>query len=139
MKVLVVGQGGREHALAWKIKESRKVKKIYCAPGNGGTENIAANVSIKADDIAGLRNFCEKEKIDLTIVGPETALAEGIVDVFEEKNLRIFGPTKAAARLESSKIFMKELARDNNIPTADFEIFDKRQATALLEREIDNG
>ena len=124
MRILVVGQGGREHALLWKIKQSPKVKKLYCAPGNGGTASIATNVPIKADDINSLRNFCEKERIDLTIVGPEAPLTSGIVDLFKEKGLRIFGPGKAAAQLEASKIFTKELARNENIPTAWFEIFD---------------
>ena len=124
MNVLVVGRGGREHALLWKIKQSQKVKKLYAAPGNGGTARIAQNVPIKPDDIAGLRKFCEDEKIDLTLVGPEIPLALGIVDAFEEKGLKIFGPTKAAAQLESSKIFAKRLCRSENIPTADFEIFD---------------
>ncbi|UCD55320.1 MAG: phosphoribosylamine--glycine ligase [Candidatus Omnitrophota bacterium] len=124
MKVLVIGQGGREHALLWKIKQSPKVKKLYSAPGNGGTAEIAENVPIKADDVNSLRNFCEKEKIDLTVVGPEMSLTSGIVDLFKEKGLRIFGPGKAAAQLEASKIFTKELARNENIPTAWFEIFD---------------
>jgi len=107
VKILVVGQGGREHAILAKIKESQKVKKLYCAPGNGGTDSIAENVPIKSDDMIGLRTFCEKEKIDLTIVGPEMPLAEGIVDLFEKNGLRIFGPTKGAAQLEASKIFTK--------------------------------
>jgi phosphoribosylamine--glycine ligase len=128
MKVLIIGQGGREHALAWKIKQSPKVKKVYCAPGNGGTASIAANVPIKADDIKGLLDFSKKEKIDLTLVGPEGALAEGIVDLFEENRLRIFGPGKAAARLEASKAFTKELAKTENIPTAWFETFSDAKA-----------
>ena len=123
MKVLVVGQGGREHAILWQIKKSEKVKKLYCAPGNGGTTSIAENVPIRPDDISGLLDFCAKEKIDLTVVGPEIPLALGIVDSFQERDLRIFGPTKAAARLEASKVFTKELCDDENIPTAWFEIF----------------
>ena len=125
MKVLIVGGGAREHALAWKTRKSLKVKKLYCAPGNGGTAGIAANVPIKAHDIKTLTRFAEDEKIDLTVIGPETPLALGVVDSFKEKGLRVFGPTKAASALESSKIFTKILARDMNIPTADFEIFDK--------------
>ena len=124
MKVLIIGQGGREHALAWKIKQSPKIKKLYCAPGNGGTASIATNVPIKADDLKGLSEFSEKEKIDLTLVGPEAPLARGIVDLFKEKGLRIFGPGKAAAQLEASKIFTKELAKTENIPTAWYEVFD---------------
>jgi len=124
VKVLIIGSGGREHAIAWKIKESPRLKKLYCAPGNGGTARVAENVPIKADDLNGLADFCEKEKIDLTIVGPEAPLASGIVDLFKKRNLKIFGPCKAAARLEGSKVYMKELCRDEGIPTADFEIFD---------------
>ena len=123
MKVLVVGQGGREHALLWKIRQSESVTKLYSAPGNGGTDSIAENVPIKADDIEGLKSFCKKEKIDLTLVGPEAPLALGIADIFKKEGLRIFGPTKQAAQLEASKIFTKELCRNENIPTADFEIF----------------
>ena len=125
MKVLIIGQGGREHALAWKVKKSPRVKRIYCASGNGGTARVAANVPIRSDDTKALMRFAEDEKIDLTIVGPEAPLALGVVDSFREKGLRVFGPTKAASALESSKIFTKLLARDMRIPTADFEIFDK--------------
>ncbi|MCQ9207217.1 MAG: phosphoribosylamine--glycine ligase [Omnitrophica bacterium] len=127
MKVLVIGQGGREHALLWKIKQAKKVKSLYSAPGNGGTAGIATNVPISPDDIAGLSKFCESEKIDLSIVGPEIPLSLGIVDIFKEKGLRVFGPTRAAAQLESSKIFTKEIARKENIPTADCEIFDNAE------------
>jgi len=136
MKVLVVGGGGREHAIAWKAKSSNRVKKLYCAPGNGGTGTIAENVPIKADDVKALRNFCEKEKIDLTIVGPEAPLAAGIVDEFQERGLKIFGTSKAASMLESSKIFTKRLAKEENIPTADFEIFeDAKNAKAYIESQ----
>lgn len=123
MKVLVIGQGGREHALLWKIRQSQQAGELYSAPGNGGTAGIATNVSVKADDLAGLADFCEKEKIDLTVVGPESPLALGIVDLFKKKGLRIFGPARASAQLEGSKVFMKELCRDEGIPTADFEVF----------------
>lgn len=134
MNVLVIGQGGREHALAWKISQSPKVKKVFTAPGNGGTQSISESVPIKADDLEGLAAFCEKEKIDLTVVGPEMPLAEGIVDIFEEKGLRIFGPSKATARLEASKIFTKNLCREENIPTADFEVFsDAKQAKNYIK------
>lgn len=124
MKILIIGQGGREHALLWKIKQSPRIKKLYCAPGNGGTAGIATNVSIKQDDLNGLSDFCKEEKIDLTLVGPEKPLASGIVDLFKEKGLRIFGPGKAGAELEASKIFTKELCKNENIPTGWFEIFD---------------
>ena len=124
MKVLVVGGGGREHCLAWKIKQSLKVKKIYCAPGNGGTSSFAQNIDVPASDLESLLNFALKEKIDLTVIGPEAPLVEGIVDLFEEKGLKIFGPKKEAARLEASKVFAKRIMRKYAIPTADFCIFD---------------
>ncbi len=123
MKVLVVGQGGREHALLWKIKKDKSIRKLYCAPGNGGTAEIADNVPIRPDDMHGLCDFCRREKVDLTIVGPEAPLAEGIVDLFVENGLRIFGPTRQAAKLESSKVFTKNLCRTAGIPTAWFEVF----------------
>jgi len=124
MRVLVIGSGGREHALAWKIKQSTLVEKVYCAPGNGGIAGIAECVDIKPDDITGLIGFATRNKIDLTVVGPEAPLAQGIVDRFCVNGLRIFGPTKAAARIEASKAFMKDLMRRHDIPTAEFEVFD---------------
>lgn len=124
MRVLVVGSGGREHALLWKINKSPHAKKLYAAPGNGGTSRIAENVPIKSDNIEALCDFCKKEKIDFTVVGPEIPLTLGIVDLFTKNALRVFGPAKASSRLEGSKIFTKELCRDEGIPTADFEIFD---------------
>ena len=124
MKVLVIGSGGREHCLAWKISQSSLVDELYCAPGNGGTASIAQNVDIGAEDIDRLLNFALEEKIDLTIVGPEVPLVEGIVDKFQEKGLKIFGPTKDLALLEGSKVFTKETLQKFNIPTADFKVFD---------------
>jgi phosphoribosylamine--glycine ligase len=126
MKILVVGGGGREHALAWKLKTSPRLKELYCAPGNGGTEGIATNVNIKADDIDALLEFAKKEKIDLTVVGPEQPLVKGIVDLFKSNGLRIFGPTKAAAELEGSKAFMKDVLKTAGIPTADYKTFDNQ-------------
>lgn len=123
MRVLVVGSGGREHALVWKIRQSTLADKVFCAPGNGGISRIAECVDIKADDISGLISFATKNKIDLTVVGPEAPLSGGIVDRFSVNGLRVFGPSREAARLESSKVFMKELARKYNIPTAKFEVF----------------
>lgn len=120
MKILVVGSGGREHALVYKIAESPKVKKVYCAPGNGGISDIAECVDIKAGDIPGLINFAKREKIDLTVVGPEAPLVAGIVDEFTKEGLKAFGPTKKAARLEASKDFSKKLMRDCGVPTAGF-------------------
>ena len=124
MKILVIGSGGREHAIIWKLRQSKVSPNIYCAPGNGGISRDARIVSIKSDDIKGLLDFAVKEKIDLTIVGPEAALAQGIVDRFMRKGLSIFGPTKELALLESSKAYAKETMRRFNIPTAGFEIFD---------------
>jgi phosphoribosylamine--glycine ligase len=125
MNVLVVGSGGREHALVWKISQSSRVNKIYCAPGNAGIKQMAACVDIDASDVAGLLAFAQTEKIDLTIVGPESSLAAGIVDRFEEEGLRIFGPRKNSAILEGSKVFAKEFMAKYDIPTAAFKIFDE--------------
>ena len=125
MKVLIIGSGGREHALSWKIAQSPLVKSVYVAPGNGGTElesNIT-NVNISSDDIEGLSTFALKNKINLTIVGPEDPLVKGITDNFTEKGLKCFGPTKDAAKLEGSKDFMKKFLEDNQIPTAEYESF----------------
>lgn len=124
MKVLVIGGGGREHALAWKISLSKLVKKLYAAPGNAGIAQVAECVNIKADDIDKLLDFAAKNKIDLTVVGPEAPLMKGIVDRFQEAGLKIFGPSKAAAELEGSKIFCKDLLRKNAIPTAAYKVFD---------------
>ncbi len=123
MKVLIVGSGGREHCLAWKIAQSKLVDKIYCAPGNGGTSLVAQNIDIEAGDIERLVEFACQEKIDLTVVGPEAPLVEGIVDEFNKAGLKIFGPTKELAKLEGSKIFSKEIMKKYGVPTADFEVF----------------
>ena len=123
MKILVVGSGGREHALVWKIKQSNKVEKIFCAPGNAGINRIADCVDIPVTDINKLLKFAKKEKIDLTVVGPESSLVVGIVDLFEKNGLRIFGPTMKAAELEGSKVFSKEFLEKYNIPSASFKVF----------------
>lgn len=123
MKILVVGAGGREHALVWKIKQSEKAEKIYCAPGNAGIRKMAECVDISVTDVKKLLKFAKKEKIDLTVVGPEASLVAGIVDLFEKNGLRIFGPTKKAAALEGSKVFSKEFLQKYDIPTADFKVF----------------
>ncbi len=128
MKVLVIGSGGREHALVWKISQSQMVSEIFCAPGNAGIEYLAKLVSIKADDIDGLLNFAKEKKIDLTIVGPELPLTLGIVDLFEGAGLKIFGPSKKAAELEGSKAFTKDLLRKYNIPSANYELFTSSQS-----------
>ena len=124
MKVLVVGGGGREHALAWKLKESDKVDSIFIAPGNPGTALLGTNVPIAADDIGALKDFALKQDIDLTVVGPEVPLSMGIVDIFKEAGLKVFGPTKAAAELEASKSFCKEFMIRHNVPTAEYKSFD---------------
>ena len=124
MRVLVIGSGGREHCLSWKLSQSPLVDKLYCAPGNGGTSLIAENIDIAAADIEGLLKFAIEKKIDLTVVGPEGPLVAGIVNRFEAEGLKIFGPRKGLALLEGSKVFAKEIMRKYNIPTADFKIFD---------------
>ena len=124
MKVLVVGSGGREHALVWKIAQSKIVDKIFCAPGNGGIIELAELVNISADDVDSLLDFAEEKKIDLTVVGPEVPLVEGIVDRFLEKGLRIFGPARELAMLEASKVFAKETMKKFGVATADFRVFD---------------
>ncbi|HHT9130617.1 MAG TPA: phosphoribosylamine--glycine ligase [Candidatus Brocadiaceae bacterium] len=129
MKILIVGSGGREHALAWKIAQSPMVKKIFCAPGNPGIAEVAKCVDIKAENIDELCNFALKQKIDLTVVGPEDALTAGIVDKFRDRHLDIFGPSKRASIIEGSKVFAKTLMRKHGIPTADFKVFeDVKQA-----------
>lgn len=128
MRILVIGSGGREHALVWKIAQSKLVDKIFCAPGNGGISQLAECIDLKADDIFGLLEFARKEKIDLTVVGPENALALGIVDEFAKAGLKIFGPNKLAANLEASKVFSKELMAKYKVPTAKFKVFDSPDA-----------
>jgi phosphoribosylamine--glycine ligase len=126
MKILVVGSGGREHALVWKMAQSPKVSKVYCAPGNAGISEQATLVPLPASDLNGLLEFALKEKIDLTVVGPEDPLTRGIVDLFESKGLLIFGANKKAAEIEGSKAFAKEMMKKYRIPTASYEIFDNR-------------
>ncbi len=135
MKVLIIGSGGREHVLAWKISQSPKVKKIYCAPGNGGISQIAECVDIQADDISGLLQFAKKQAIDLTVVGPEAPLAAGIVDLFQAEGLKVFGPNRKAAQLEGSKVFAKEFMHRHGIPTASFMSFDSIAETREFLQE----
>src|SRR5437773_794758 len=118
MKILIIGSGGREHALAWKLRQSPHAERIFCAPGNAGTAEVGENVAISVTDLRSLVCFAKENRVDLTVVGPDDPLAAGIVDLFAEEGLRIFGPTKAAARLESSKIFAKKLMHERGIPTA---------------------
>ena len=120
MRVLVVGSGGREHAICYKLSQENKVEKIYCAPGNAGISKIARCIDIKDDDIKKLLGFAKENEIDLTIVGPEVPLVEGIVDEFEKENLKIFGPNKECSKLEGSKAFSKEFMIKHNIPTAKY-------------------
>ena len=135
MEVLVIGSGGREHALVWKLAQSPKVTKIYCAPGNPGTAQVAENVNIAAEDIFGLKDFALNNKIDLTIVGPEAPLILGIIDEFESHGLKIFGPSKQAALIEGSKVFAKRLMKKYGIPTADFLTFtDEAEAKKFIKK-----
>lgn len=134
MKVLVIGSGGREHALVWKLSKSDRVEEIYCAPGNGGTAALAKNVAIGDGDLDSLLQFAQDQSIDLTVVGPEVPLVAGIVDRFEEAGLRVFGPSARAAILEGSKAFSKDLMRANDIPTAAYGRFkDLRSALGYLQ------
>ena len=128
MNVLVIGGGGREHALAWKIAQSNKVQKVFVAPGNGGTARDKRLDNIDITDVVALREFAQSNGVELTVVGPETPLAAGVVDEFRAHGLRIFGPTKAAAQLESSKAFSKAFMKRHNIPTAEYETFTDAQA-----------
>ena len=135
MKVLVVGSGGREHTLVWKLAQSPLVEKVYCAPGNDGMKE-AQLVNIKADDLNALAEFAQKEAIDLTVVGPEVPLTMGIVDLFQEKGLKIFGPSKLAAEIEGSKAFAKDLMAKYNIPTAAYGVFTETDKAIQFAQKI---
>src|SRR5215212_1273909 len=124
MKVLVVGKGGREHALVWKLAQSARVERVFCAPGNAGTAADGVNVPIEVNEFDKLIRFAKKERVGLTVIGPEEPLVNGIVDAFQKEGLRVFGPSKAAARIEGSKVFAKQLMRHADVPTAEFKIFD---------------
>lgn len=135
MKVLIIGGGGREHALAWKISQSKSVKSIYCIPGNGGISDFADCVDISHQDFEGLVRFTKQEHIDLVVVGPENPLALGIVDYFEENNIPIFGPRRIGARIEASKVFAKKLMEKYHVPTASFHIFkDYNKAIEYIDK-----
>ncbi len=138
MKVLVVGKGGREHAICWKLKQSPRVEAVFCAPGNAGTALDVQNVAIEPGDHRGLAQFAKREGVGMTIVGPEEPLAKGLVDFFQREGLRIFGPRKDAAELEGSKVFAKELMRQAGIPTADYRIFRSAPDAEhyILSREV---
>jgi phosphoribosylamine--glycine ligase len=134
MKVLVIGSGGREHALVWKIAQSPLVTKVYCAPGNPGIAELAENVALKVDDLPGLLAFAQKEQIGLTVVGPELPLSLGIVDLFEDNGLTVFGARQNAAIIEASKAFSKDLMKKYNVPTAAYEVFTEIEpAIAFLD------
>ena len=133
MKVLVIGSGGREHAIAWKLKQSPLVDKLYIAPGNAGTSDCAENVNIKADDIDGLLKFVTESRIDFTVVGPEVPLEKGIVDLFIANGLKVFGPSKAAARLENSKSFSKDFMKRHGVPTAAYNVFSADESSKAKE------
>ena len=126
-KVLIIGNGGREHALTWKISQSPGVSKIFCAPGNGGTQAQATNVPINVSDVDGLLKFAKEQKIDLTIVGPELPLSLGIVNRFENEGLPIFGPSRQAAKIETSKVWARKFLKKIGVPSPDFVIFDNSQ------------
>ncbi|MEO8498004.1 MAG: phosphoribosylamine--glycine ligase, partial [Planctomycetota bacterium] len=136
MNILVVGNGGREHALAWKIRQSPRADRVFVAPGNAGTATDAENIDIKAEDFPRLIRFAKENKVELTIIGPEAPLTAGIVDAFEKAKLRVFGPSKAAAQMEGSKVFCKDLLHHANIPTADYKVFKDadRAASYIVER-----
>ncbi len=137
MNVLIIGGGGREHALAWKIGQSTRVKQVFVAPGNAGTADDAENVDLAATDTEGLIKFAKQNQIGLTVVGPEAPLAAGMVDAFNAEQLRVFGPTQQAAELEASKVFCKNLLRHADVPSADFQVFDDvaRAVAYLKDRE----
>ncbi|HHW28653.1 MAG TPA: phosphoribosylamine--glycine ligase [Syntrophomonadaceae bacterium] len=138
MKVLVVGGGGREHTLVWKLKQSSHVDKIYCAPGNGGIAQDAECVPLAAEDLHGLADFAQEKRIDLTVVGPEAPLTAGIVDIFKSRGLKVFGPDAKAACLEGSKVFAKEKMTRYGVPTAAYRVFYDAAAALEFVREL-NG
>ena len=123
MKIAILGSGGREHAIAYSISKSKKIKKTYCIPGNAGTEEIAENINLNINNFENIRDFLKEKEIDLVVVGPEDPLVNGIVDYLENFNIKVFGPNKKASQLEGSKIFTKNLCQKYNIPTANFGVF----------------
>ncbi len=127
MKILIVGSGGREHSIAWKLSQSENVSEIICAPGNAGSDKIARNINIRPEDIKSILKFALEEKPDLVLIGPEIPLSLGLTDLLQSNNILVFGPNQKAAEIESSKAFSKKLMKDANVPTAEFEIFDNPQ------------
>lgn len=132
MRILLVGSGGREHALAWKIRQSPLVEELYCAPGNPGMGKLGASVALKANDIPGLLAFAREKKMDLTVIGPEDPLSQGIVDAFQKEGLKVFGPNRSAARLESSKAFTKRLLEKKGVPSSNGAIFSDWETAVLF-------
>ncbi len=139
MKVLIIGSGGREHALTWKVAQSPKVTKIYCAPGNAGMAQLAECVDIKVTDIPGVVAFSKEQAIDLVIIGPDNPLFDGMADELRAAGIRTFGPSKAAAAIEGSKVFSKELMKKYGIPTADFRVFDDAAEARAYIEELSGG
>src|SRR5262249_44379363 len=129
VNILVIGKGGREHALVWKLAQSPRVKKLFCAPGNAGTAMLGTNIPLEPvpNEYDRLVSRARKEKIDLVVIGPENPLAEGLTDRLQRDGLRVFGPNKEAARLEGSKVFAKTLMRHADVPTSEFKVFDHSQ------------
>ncbi|MBT4482909.1 MAG: phosphoribosylamine--glycine ligase, partial [Candidatus Latescibacteria bacterium] len=136
MKILVVGGGGREHTIVWKLSKSDSVKSIYAAPGNAGIASYATCVDIKADDVTGIARFAASEKFDLVVVGPEVPLCMGIVDILEEADIPVFGPSSRASMIEGSKVFSKKLMRKYDIPTSEFEDFENFDKAAAYARSL---
>ncbi|MHC4444364.1 MAG: phosphoribosylamine--glycine ligase [Planctomycetota bacterium] len=139
MKVLIIGSGGREHTLTWKIKQSPQVDRLFCAPGNAGTAQIADNLGLKDDDLPGIVKFAQDEKIDLVVVGPEDPLCMGLVDQLSAAGIRAFGPDKAGARLEGDKAFAKEMMRHGSVPTAEVRFFTKFRDAKTYVASRDTG
>ena len=133
MKILVVGSGGREHAIAWKLAQSSRVEKLYCAPGNAGIESVAECVPIKAEDLEGIRDFCVREAVDMAVIGPEVPLSMGITDVLNEAGIRVFGPDRRCSQLEASKSFTKSFLMKHHIPTAGYREYTEKEA---LKKDI---
>ena len=139
MNVLVIGNGGREHALGWKISQSTQVERVFVAPGNAGTAADCENIALDLGDFDAVQQFARQNEVDLTVVGPEAPLAAGMVDALQEAGLRVFGPTKNAAQLEASKVFCKKLLRTADIPTADFRVFgDAKSAVRYVQEHYSN-
>ncbi len=133
MKILVVGSGGREHAIAWKLAKSKRVEKLYCAPGNAGIASVAECVSVKAEDLEGIRDFCVENKVDMAVIGPEVPLSMGITDLLNEAGIRVFGPDKNCSQLEGSKSFTKAFLKRHHIPTAGYREYTEKEA---LKKDI---